>query len=127
MKKFLIDTDVILDFLSNRAPFAMDAEWLFDKAKNGEIALYVCSISFNNVHYTLRKIIGHQMSMELLSKLMSWTHYISVSEQIMKDAIHSKFNDFEDGIQYYSAKTIDQISAIITRNIKDYKNSEIPF
>jgi len=35
------------------------------------------------------------------------------------------FKDFEDGLQYFSAIENDQ-DIIITRNLKDFKNSKIP-
>jgi hypothetical protein len=35
------------------------------------------------------------------------------------------FKDFEDGLQYFSAIENDQ-DIIITRNLKDFKNSRIP-
>lgn len=35
------------------------------------------------------------------------------------------FNDFEDGIQYYTALE-SEANLIITRNLKDFKHSKIP-
>ena len=35
------------------------------------------------------------------------------------------FTDYEDSVQYSSALTIKDLDAIITRNIKDYRNSLI--
>jgi len=35
------------------------------------------------------------------------------------------FADYEDSVQYSSALTIKDLDAIITRNIKDYRNSLI--
>ena len=40
-------------------------------------------------------------------------------------AIDSKFKDFEDALQYYTALK-HRCNYIITRNIKDYKSSGIP-
>ena len=35
------------------------------------------------------------------------------------------FSDFEDGLQYYTAIENEQ-ELIITRNLKDFKNSRLP-
>ena len=40
-------------------------------------------------------------------------------------ALNSEFKDFEDAIQYYAALESD-IDIIITRNLKDFKKSDIP-
>ncbi|HEX2968284.1 MAG TPA: PIN domain-containing protein, partial [Bacteroidales bacterium] len=47
-------------------------------------------------------------------------------EETIKDALQSEFPDFEDSIQYFSALDSKRIDVIITRNIKDYKKSDIP-
>ncbi len=44
----------------------------------------------------------------------------------IQSSLVSSFNDFEDAIQYYSAKAETGICAIVTRNKADYSASEIP-
>ena len=51
---------------------------------------------------------------------------LKVEEQTIKNALSSGFPDFEDSIQYFSAVNSKKINVIITRNIKDFKKSEIP-
>jgi len=45
---------------------------------------------------------------------------------MVKTALRSRFKDFEDALQCYSALGNNLIDVIITRNIKDYKSSELP-
>lgn len=40
-------------------------------------------------------------------------------------ALKTGFKDFEDSIQYTTALNIKGISAIITRNTKDYRKAEV--
>jgi len=47
-----------------------------------------------------------------------------ISNSIIDLAINSDFSDFEDAVQFYSAKSANA-DMIITRNIKDYKNATI--
>jgi hypothetical protein len=47
-------------------------------------------------------------------------HVLSVGEKTVDLALNAKFNDFEDGIQYFTAREND-ISILLTRNKKDYK------
>ena len=39
--------------------------------------------------------------------------------------MNSHFKDFEDSVQYFTA-TENNINGIITRNLKDFKSSQIP-
>jgi hypothetical protein len=48
----------------------------------------------------------------------------SVDEKVIELALASSFNDFEDAIQHYCALQV-KAKYIITRNIKDFKKSEI--
>jgi hypothetical protein len=41
-------------------------------------------------------------------------------------ALESKFTDFEDALQYFSAIQSNKVDVIITRNTKDFKLSKIP-
>ena len=49
-----VDTDVLLDHLADRMPFAEFAHRLFGLAEAGGVKLCVCSLSFTNLHYILR-------------------------------------------------------------------------
>lgn len=44
---------------------------------------------------------------------------------VIEMALKSGWKDFEDAVQNFSAVADRQISAIITRNIKDFKNSSL--
>lgn len=50
---------------------------------------------------------------------------IGTNKDEILQALKNDFSDFEDSIQYSSALNIDNLSAIITRNIKDFKNAEV--
>jgi hypothetical protein len=39
--------------------------------------------------------------------------------------LHSDWKDFEDAVQNYAAVADPRVSAIITRNVKDFRNSEL--
>src|ERR1035437_5630608 len=51
---------------------------------------------------------------------------LKVDDHTIKNAITSGFPDFEDSIQYFCALESKKIDVIITRNIKDYRHSELP-
>jgi len=51
---------------------------------------------------------------------------LPVGEQEIATALKSGFKDFEDAIQYFSARSEPGLQAILTRNKDDYAKSEIP-
>ena len=53
------------------------------------------------------------------------TEIIGTTKTEIVRALKNDFSDYEDYIQYSSALTIKDLDVIITRNIKDYRNSSI--
>ena len=124
--KIFLDTDVALDHLADRQPFAEYAHRLFALAETGELTICASSLSFSNLYYLLRKLKGHDQALALLGKLKSLVHISAVAETEIQSALASSFKDFEDAIQHFTAKAEGGVSAIVTRNKSDYAASEIP-
>ena len=120
-----VNTDVIIDFLIDREPYAQRSAEVFALAESEKIKIYVSSLCFSNIFYILRKIIGFDAVMKLLQKLDMITEVLPVGKIIIRQALQARFADFEDGIQHFSACQEPAISTIITRNVKDFKKSEL--
>jgi predicted nucleic acid-binding protein len=125
MDKLFIDTDIILDLLTAREPFYNYAATLFSLADKNKIELYVSSLSFSNLNYILSKQFTAIQAKRLLLKFKTLVKVLAVDEKITALALSSDFRDFEDALQYYTA-TANNIKMLITRNIKDYKQADIP-
>ena len=125
MKKLLVDTNIIIDLLAKREEFYESAAQLFSLADKEKVELYVCSLSFANSHYILSRELKESKVREILRKLKVLVKVISMDSKIIDLALNSDFKDFEDAIQYYAAIESD-IDIIITRNLKDFKKSELP-
>ncbi len=126
MTQILLDTDVILDFFLERKPFFQDSVKILSLAENKKIKVYVTSLSFSNCYYILKQIGSRETVIGNLRKLARISEIMSVNSQSVELALYSEFRDFEDALQYFSAYQKDKINVIITRNIKDYKKSELP-
>lgn len=124
MKHYLIDTNVIIDMLLDRED-ADAACAVIDAAERGEIMLYICALSFTNIYYSLRKYLSREERVSCLLQLSNLIHTIPVDGQIIKSALLSGWKDFEDAVQYYAAVSQTDISGIITRNVRDFKLSEL--
>ena len=124
--KVFLDTDVTLDHLADRQPFADYAHRLLALAETGELIVCVSALSFSNLYYILRKLKGRADALALLAKLKSLVRVLSVTEVEIQSALSSNFKDFEDAIQHFAAKAEGAMIVIITRNKADYSASEIP-
>ena len=126
MTNLFIDTDVIIDFLIDRKPHSREAAVIFTLIDQKKLKGYVSSLSFSNLSYVLKKFISHGKIISKLASLSEMVGILKVDEQMIRSALSSPFSDFEDGIQYFCALESKKIDVIITRNIKDFKNSKIP-
>lgn len=126
MKRVFVDTNIVIDLLCVRRPWFRDAQRLYSLAENGEISLYCSALTLATASYIMGtyKISNHDIieSIEHLCQICIPTR---VDAEVVQKAIHSNFTDFEDAMQYYSAKTVNA-DLIITRNIKDFAEAEIP-
>lgn len=122
--KIFIDSDIILDLFAKREPYYEHAAKLFSLIDNGKIKGFVSSLIFSNLFYILSRLKSKSQARNILLKLKVLVSILPVDEKIIELALASNFKDFEDAIQYYVAKE-HNISTLITRNIKDYKNAEI--
>jgi len=125
MNKVLIDTDVILDFFFDRHPFSEDAAKILSLCEKGKLKGFVTPVLISNVYYLLRKTAKHEKVIENLKTLLNIINVAVINEKTVLDALNSEFKDFEDALQNFSAQSKEGIKVIITRNIKDYKTSNL--
>jgi predicted nucleic acid-binding protein len=124
VKKVFVDTDVCIDLLSGRKPFNKTAEILFSLADNKKIKIYVSSLSFSNIDYVLRSQYTSIHSRQLIGTFKTLVNVLPVDSKTIDLAIASDFNDFEDAKQH-SCAIENNLTTIITRNVKDYKKASI--
>lgn len=123
--KIFIDADVVIDFFTDRLPFGNPASEIFELNEQGKIQLYLSAASINNVYYIVRRFLGHKSTLKVVEELTEMTEIVGTTKKEILQALKNDFKDFEDSIQYSCALTINGLEAILTRNTKDYKNSEI--
>ncbi len=125
MKRSLIDTDVILDFFFDRMPFSDYAAQIFSACESKLIQGCVTPVIFSNTYYLLRQTARHAKVIEKLNQLLTITDVLIMDKKVVYQALNSGFMDFEDALQNFAAVNKGNIDAIITRNVKDFKKSEI--
>jgi len=125
MDKVLIDTDVILDFFFDRQPFSEFATEIFSLCESKKLRGFVTPVIYSNVYYLLRQTAKHEKVINKLNQLLLITEVLPMDKEVVRNALNSGFKDFEDALQNFSATGYGDIDVILTRNLKDFKKSEI--
>ncbi|MBL0293513.1 MAG: PIN domain-containing protein [Saprospiraceae bacterium] len=125
MKKVFLDTNIIVDLIADRKPFSKYSIEIFKKSEEKKIELFTSSHSIATTHYLLKKYVEEKILREVLYNLLDYVTVISVDTDVLKKGLRSKHRDFEDSIQILCASTIEKIDCIVTRNTKDFRESEI--
>lgn len=126
MKKIFVDTTIVIDLLSRREPFFEEAAELFSLADKKQVELSVSSLTIANTSYALLRQMDSNKAKSVLRKLKLILKILPLDDKIIGLALNDeKFSDFEDGLQYFTAIEYEQ-ELIITRNLKDFKNSKLP-
>lgn len=123
--KLFLDSDVVIDYFTDREPHANSSSELFELNEKGKIKIYLSAVSINNIYYIVRRFLGHIETLKVIETLVNMVEVVGTTKIEILQALKSDFSDFEDSIQYASALNIKDVDAIITRNTKDYKNSTI--
>ena len=126
MKKIFVDTNILVDLIADRRPFSKFAIQIFSKAEEKKIKLYTSSHSIATTHYLLKKYLDEKDLREILINILDYLNIVAIDLDVLKKGLKSKHKDFEDALQIISAYSIEKIDCIVTRNIKDFKESEIP-
>jgi len=125
MDKVLIDADVLLDFFFDRKPFARFSTEILNLCEENKLSGFTTPVIISNVYYLLSKTAKHNIIVEKLKQLLNIIEIIKIDKNAVLDALNSNFKDFEDALQNFSAIENGEIKIILTRNIKDFKTSEL--
>ena len=122
--KALIDTNVILDVLCDRAPFAEDAQTVFRMCEVKRVEGFISALSVPNIIYIMRKELDTEKISDILEKLTLIFKIADLKGSVLKIAVRLGFADYEDAVQSVCAQRIGA-DVIVTRNIKDFSGSKV--
>lgn len=122
--KIFIDTNVLIDFLTNKRPAHESSMRFLSLALSQNHNFAVNSVSLANADFLLSRyynVYDFPKRFSLLNKQFS---ICSMDEKQATNAIHSDWPDFEDALQYESA-VAHGCNIIITRDKKGFLKSKI--
>lgn len=123
--KLFLDTNILIDVIANRKPWVDEALVLLELAKQKKLTLIVANFSFINLAYITRKLFTQEELYALFSDLCLYVKVVEVGGMIIKKSFQKRWKDMEDCVQYLVAKR-EEADYLITRNEKDFSNSDIP-
>ena len=127
MDKLFLDANIVVDFLCERSDdFYLPAARLMVKSYNKEIELCCSTLTLATASYFMEKgKISQTEIFHKISDMISICELANVDREVVEQALLSEFTDFEDAMQYFSAKKWGA-DIIITRNKKDFLHSQLP-
>ncbi len=123
MDRLFLDTNVLLDFVLDRMPFAEQADKILQLKVTQKKIVFTSALSVATVAYFVRKVGKNPIT--VINDLMEWVQIVSLTEAEFNYAARSTFKDFEDALQFFSAQQVDA-DVIITRDVKGFASSSIP-
>lgn len=123
--KILVDTNIIIDDLAIREPFAESAAAILKLCMNGDVKGYIAAHSITNIFYILKSNFTVTERRNALKRICIFLEVIGIDNQKIIAALdNNDFTDFEDCLQAECARSL-QLDYIVTRNTKDFKNSTV--
>ena len=119
--RLLIDGNILLDVLQKRKPHYEDSAKIWKMCEVELAEGYVSVLTFANV---MRKELSSEKIEEAIKALSLIFRFEDLKAVDINAAAALQWTDFEDAIQSVTAERIDA-DYIITRNVKDFKNSKI--
>lgn len=79
----------------------------------------------SNVHYLYRKQEGSAKALDAIRKLTIIARVAPMDANHVQQALATGHRDFEDELQIACASQVPGLSAIITRNLRDYDHASV--
>jgi len=125
MRVFL-DANVLVSVLNKEYPLFPHSARILSLADQVRFQLYTTPICLAIAFYFAEKKCGTAQAKQKIQVLSSKLHIAAVDSHTVKSAVSNpSVQDFEDGLEYYSALQHD-CKAIITEDSEGFYFSEIP-
>ena len=122
----LIDTNVLLNYITNREDmYDQQSCDIIRLCATGECIGYIAFHTLPTIWYILRKWDNCKRRQSLKDICEIFTVASATQSEIIAAIENNEFIDFEDCLQDKCAKDVGA-DYIITCNIRDFENSEIP-
>ena len=120
----LLDTNVILDVILKRAPWAVEAVLLLDAIARGTARGFVAGHAITTVHYIVEKEAGRTAANTSVSDILQILAVVPLEASDFQRALALGLRDYEDAVQVAACLKAGA-DYLVTRNRRDYKGSPV--
>lgn len=118
--KVFLDTNIVIDFVTQREPFNIYADQIFLLIQNGKISAFTSALSISTTQFIIEKLFSRSKCLEVLRLLVNILEIISFEKNdIQRSILKPDFVDMEDLFQYNIALKAD-MDCIVTRDKKGF-------
>jgi predicted nucleic acid-binding protein len=121
----LLDTNIVLDVLLERAEWLAEADVIWRASGDGRLSSHVTASSITDIYYISRRLAGSDRARQGVRRYLDRLSIIPVTGERLEAAFSLEGRDFEDDLQMACASA-ERLDAIVTRNPGDFTDSPIP-
>jgi len=125
MNTILFDTNVVLDVLLDRKPYAEASAAAWAAVETGKaVEGMVAAHAVTTIHYLLRKEKGNAKAEEIVLAILKVFGVAPVDSPVLQEALRLRFSDFEDAVTAAAARSAG-CEFIVTRDPKGFRGSPV--
>ena len=121
----LVDTNVLLDIVLNRADCVEDAVALFDSLRSDVVSGVVAWHSLATIYYIARRDVGETIARDFIQEVVKVLGVAPIDQDSIQIALELPMEDFEDSMQVAAALACGA-EHIVTRDQNDFDDSPVP-
>lgn len=120
----LVDTNVLLDVILDRSPWANDAVRLLDRVAGGAARAFVAAHAVTTVHYIVQRERGRTAAVTAVSDLLELLDVVPLDSADFQRALALQLKDFEDAVQVAACLRAGA-NFLVTRNPRDFAGAPV--
>ncbi|MHB0963007.1 MAG: PIN domain-containing protein [Gemmatimonadaceae bacterium] len=121
----LLDTNVVLDVLLDRAPHVGPSAGVLGAIESGVVTGLLGATTVTTLHYLIAKALGVRAATKHIETLLSLCDVAPVTEEVLRDALSLGFADYEDAVLHEAARRA-RASVIVTRDQAGFRRATLP-
>lgn len=122
--RLLVDTNVVLDLVLARQPFAQASAALTGLAETGAVDCVIAAHGLTTIHYILRRQQSSSDTRQTLNSLLRVFGVAAVDGTVIQEALQMDGADFEDCVTAAAAHHAG-CAMIVTRDPHGFRGSQV--
>jgi predicted nucleic acid-binding protein len=120
----LLDTNIVVDVATNRAPWATDSIQVLQANANKQVKACITSTAVTDLFYICRKLAGQKTAYDTVRLCLENLEVLNVTSSDLSQALQLPGLDFEDNVQI-ACSLSNQIEIIVTRDKDGFKDAAV--